>query len=495
MSPGAALLAILTTAAPLRFGADAQGGAPYVFYDAVDPNRLTGFEVELANELARRLGTTARLVPGPWDRLLELLARGDFDVAINGIEVSESARAVALLSEPYFRAAEQLTVRAGDGAAPRTLAELKGRKVGTLPGSAAEKILLRVEAEVRTYDGGQDDIYKDLALGRIDAVLLDQPAAHYYGDIDPRFVAVPGEFGSVEYAVALPKEAEARLAQVNAALRAMRDDGFLRRLDERWGLWSAENAALLHDANPTPLEPPLEFERWKDAVGTQPPFLERVRDRYPRVLPMLLRGAGMTLLVSTLAMTLAVGLGLALAFLRRYGSAPLRVLSRAYVEFFRGTPLLIQLTMVYFGLPQLGVQLDPMTAGILALGLNYAAAEAENYRAGLESVPQGQVEAATVLGFTRFQTLRFITGPQAVRVSLPPMTNDFIALLKDSSLVSLVTLTELTKTYSNLANAMRDHLGLGVLVAVMYLLLGLPFAQLARVMERRFSRYLPGGDP
>jgi polar amino acid transport system substrate-binding protein len=151
-----------------------------------------------------------------------------------------------------------------------------------------------------------------------------------------------------------------------------------------------------------------------------------------------------------------------LALTRVYGPAPLRWLATAYIEVVRGTPLLVQLTLVYFGLPQLGLRLNPFTAGVLTLGLNYAAAEAENYRAGLSSVPAGQHEAAKVLGLSRWQTLRHVVMPQAVRVSLPPMTNDFIALLKDSSLVSLVTLTELTRTYLNLANAMRDHLGLGL---------------------------------
>jgi polar amino acid transport system substrate-binding protein len=150
----------------------------------------------------------------------------------------------------------------------------------------------------------------------------------------------------------------------------------------------------------------------------------------------------------------------------------------------------VQLIMLYFGLPELGVTLDPFVAGALALGLNYAAAEAENYRAGLESVPVGQLEASWSLGLTTAQALRHVIGPQAVRIAIPPATNDFIALLKDSSLVSLVTLTELTKTYLNLANAMRDHLGLGLMVALWYLVIGLPFSWLARRTEARLGRHL-----
>jgi polar amino acid transport system substrate-binding protein len=173
-----------------------------------------------------------------------------------------------------------------------------------------------------------------------------------------------------------------------------------------------------------------------------------------------------------------------------YGPAPLRWLAAAYVELFRGTPLLIQLIMIYFGLPELGLTLHPFVAGFLALGLNYAAAEAENYRAGLGSVPRGQLDAAKVLGLSTAQTLRYAVGPQALRVAIPPATNDFIALLKDSSLVSVVTLTELTKTYTSLASAMHDHLGLGALVALWYLALSLPFARLSRFVEGRLGQNL-----
>jgi polar amino acid transport system substrate-binding protein len=459
---------------PLRWGADAQGGAPYVFQDPFDPTRLVGFEVELANLLARRLGTTAQPVTGPWATLLELLARGDFDLALNGIEATEEKKRVVLLSRPYFAAAEVLTVRRGDAAAPRTLEALKGRRIGTLPGSLAERIAARFGADVRTYDGGQDEIYDDLKLGRTDAVLLDEPVAHYYGELDDALETVRGDFGSVEYAIAVRLDDRARLEAINAALEQLITEGSLRRLYERWGLW-------------TP--------RWRAAVGRLPPFFERLTTRYPSYLPLFAKGALLTVIVSVLAMLLAVALGVLLSVGRRYGPAAVRWGCIAYIEFFRGTPLLVQLTMIYFGLPELGLTLDPLVAGVLALGLNYAAAEAENYRAGFESVPDGQREAAEVLGLSRLQTLRFVIGPQAVRIAIPPMTNDFIALLKDSSLVSVVTLTELTKTYSTLANSTRDHLGLGLVVAVCYLVVGLPFARLARKVEQRFARHLAREAP
>jgi len=158
-----------------------------------------------------------------------------------------------------------------------------------------------------------------------------------------------------------------------------------------------------------------------------------------------------------------------------------------YIEIVRGTPLLIQILFIFYGLPSLGIRLDPFVAGVVALGLNYAAYEAENYRAGLQSVPHGQMEAALALNMTQFQAVRHVVVPQAFRFVVPVMTNDFISLLKDSSLVSVITLTELTEAYVRLSTTYYDYFGTGLLIGGAYLLLGLPFVRLARMAERRLS--------
>ena len=473
----------------LRWGNDSQGGAPYVFQDPMDPNHLIGFEVDLADALAKKLGARARPIQGQWDKLLELLARGDFDIALNGIEVADEKKRVALLSRPYYAAEERLTVRRGDATAPRTMEALAGRKVGTLPGSLAERILKRAGADVRTYDGGQNEIYDDLRLGRTDAVLLDFPITRFYGEIEPVLEVVPGSLGAVQYAIALKLGDDALKAEIDRGLEALAQDGTLASIYGRWGLWNDETSKLFNGMQ-APNVLPEQYDAWRAAVGKNPPFWQRVRERYPKMMGLFLQGAALTLVVSLLSMMLAVALGVTLALMRTYGPKPLQFLAVAYIEFFRGTPLLIQLTMIYFGLPELGLKLNPFVAGWLALGLNYASAEAENYRAGLASVPGGQLDAARTLGLTKMQALRHVVAPQAFRVAIPPATNDFIALLKDSSLVSVVTLTELTKTYENLASATRDHLGLGVVVAFWYLLMSLPFARLSRWVELRLGRHL-----
>jgi len=483
VSVSALLVSVALAVAPseLRWGADAEGGAPYVFEQP--PGHLRGFEAELAQLLAERIGRTARHVQGPFAQLLPLLERGDVDVVLNGIEATEDRARAYALTRPYWAGPERLTVRRSDPRAPAALTDLRGRTVGTLPGTLAERMLRAAGADVRTYDGGQEDPYRDLALGRTDAVLLDGPIALYYGE-RPELTTLPSGFGELRYAV-VARRTDSRLRDaLDAALASLTADGTLPALLQRWGLWTEEAGRVLAVEQP-PSGPATELEAWRArrtdgawSVGAGP------------VLTALGRGAAITLLLSVASMALAMLLGAALALARVYGPAPLSGLALGYVELFRGTPLLLQLIVVYYGLPEVGIRLTPLVAGWLALGLNYAAAEAENDRAGLLAVPRTQMDAARVLGLGRWQAVRHVIAPQAMRVALPPMTNDFIALLKDSSLVSVVTVTELTKTYGTLAAATRDHLGLGLLVAVVYLLLGLPFARLSRWLERRLAAHL-----
>jgi polar amino acid transport system substrate-binding protein len=199
-----------------------------------------------------------------------------------------------------------------------------------------------------------------------------------------------------------------------------------------------------------------------------------------------LHAAWVTLEISALAFLLAVPLGMVLAVARVYGGAVVRGGARAYIELFRGTPVLLQLFVLYYGLADI-ISLGPMQAAILGLGLNYGAYEAEVYRGALLAIPRGQSEAARALGFGPWQTLRHVMIPQALRLALPPMTNDFVSLLKDSSLVSVITVIELTKRMTIAAVDMRGWLIPGLLCAAFYLVLSFPLSELARRLERRLA--------
>ena len=150
-----------------------------------------------------------------------------------------------------------------------------------------------------------------------------------------------------------------------------------------------------------------------------------------------------TLLVTSGALVLAVALGLILAMLRISRLRWVSALAKIYIEIMRGTPAITQLFIIYFGLPELGIRLEPIPAAIIGLGMNGAAYTAENYRAGIAAVHRGQIEAALSIGLTPLRTLRYVVLPQAVRIVIPPLTNYSISLVKDSAIVSTIAVPEI----------------------------------------------------
>jgi polar amino acid transport system substrate-binding protein len=185
-------------------------------------------------------------------------------------------------------------------------------------------------------------------------------------------------------------------------------------------------------------------------------------------------------------MGLAVVLGVLIASGRVYGNRISRLVLVGYVELMRGTPVLLQLFVLYYGIAS-AVRLPAFAAALLGLALNYAAYESEIYRSALEAVPRGQLEAARTLGLSELQVLRFIRGPQAFRLALAPMTNDFVALLKDSSLVSVLTVMELTKQTQVFATNLGSWVIPGSMCAALYLVMSLPLSALARRLELRWK--------
>ena len=196
-----------------------------------------------------------------------------------------------------------------------------------------------------------------------------------------------------------------------------------------------------------------------------------------------------TVVLAALSMPLAILIGLLVAVGRLYGPRWLDWPLAAYVELLRGTPILLQLFVIYYLLPYVGISLPAFWAGVLGLAINYSAYEAENYRAGLLAVPRGQMEAALALGMSRWAALRYIIIPQAVRIVIPPVTNDFISLFKDTSICAVIAVTELTGRYRHLV---VDHpnmvVQLALMTALLYLLMSYPLSLLARRLEVRFAR-------
>jgi polar amino acid transport system substrate-binding protein len=244
--------------------------------------------------------------------------------------------------------------------------------------------------------------------------------------------------------------------------------GSIRRLYEKYGLWDAAQAELTGwTGEGFRLDASAAQDRWA--------LLWNYRS-------LLLDAALMTVFLSVASMPIAMAIGLFVALGRLYGPSPLRAALTGYVELLRGTPLMLQLFVLFYVL-----KLPALVAGVAGLAINYSAYEAEIYRAGLQAVPAGQMEAAMALGMSRRMALRRVIVPQAVRIVIPPVTNDFIALFKDTSVCSAITLVELTKQYSILGNSTGGWVEFAMATSVLYLAMSVPLSWFSRWSERRLG--------
>lgn len=481
----------------LRWAADAESGVPNVFFSPEDPNKITGFEYDIAELIAHKLGEKLQFFPNDWEMLVPGLQRKQYDILLNAIEYNSWQRlmdkADVALSIPYYVTHLQLVVMRNN-TYMRYFSDCEGKKIGILKQSwHAEKALKRFDTtQIVIYD---DEVkaYADLKNRRLDGVLLDHPESYYYAAIDKDVRLVEEPISRLEYTVMVRSEDTALLKSINEIIVQSKQDGSLRKILENWGLWNAETAEDYH-TDLTAKTPAIAFDNYIASVQTSQ---NQHHHFYLTCLSVFAKAAWMTLKLSLTAMALALLMGFPLAVLRTYGGGFVRWLVSVYVECVRGTPLLVQLLLIFYGLPTLApylvepfahwICLSPFVAGVLALAINYSAYESEIYRAGLLAVPTGQMEAARALGMSHTQALWHVIFPQAVRTVIPPVTNDFIMLLQDSSLVSMITIVELTRTYQCLAATHFNYFETGLMVAAFYLMLGFPFIRLARRFEKKFT--------
>ncbi|HEY2366653.1 MAG TPA: ABC transporter substrate-binding protein/permease [Polyangiaceae bacterium] len=478
------VLAILSIAAPasadqslanvrsrgvLKWGGDLQGGEPYVSQKS--DGTLVGFEVDLARAIAKRLGVRDEFVQNDWSTLVASLERGTFDIVLNGFEITRERVGRVLFSRPYYVFAERLTVRKGESRFKATLPDLRGRRVGTLAASLAYDTLAEAGADIVLYEG-QEEPYADLAQGRTDAVLLDDIIAQRYASRHEGLVTL-GDVREGVYSIAARRDEAELMVAIDDALDELIRTGELRKILANAGIDDAREEKLESYGHPSGGSASIGEAR---TAGAQKFGAHH--------FVLFLQGAGVTLFVSLFAMAIAFPFGLFLALARTHGARWAARLATTYVELYRGTPVLLQLYVLYYGLAPI-VKMNALTAAIVGLGMNYAAYEAETHRAGILSVPSGQMEAARALGRGVPLALRRIIVPQALRHALPNVTSDFIALLKDSSLVSVITVVELTKRMTIASVDTRDWLIPGALCAALYLVMSVPLARIARYLEAR----------
>ncbi len=208
------------------------------------------------------------------------------------------------------------------------------------------------------------------------------------------------------------------------------------------------------------------------------------------ILPFLIQGLTVTIQIAFLSFALGFVFALILVPSGIFGKLPAKAFSRSYIEVIRGTPLLVQIFVLYFGLPSIGVKFDAFTAGILALGLNSAAYQAEIFRSAIKGIPESQFLSAESLGMSNTQIFRYIVLPQAVRIAIPALVNEFVTLIKESSLVSVIGVTELTRRGEYIAAVTFRAFEAYLAVALIYFILCTVFSQFTRYLEKRFR--IPG---
>jgi polar amino acid transport system substrate-binding protein len=468
----------------LVYGSDREGGGPYAYPNPDSPREVTGFEVEMMARLASDLGVKSECSQGQWDKLLQVLDTGRLDAVCNGYEWTETWARNYMATRPYY--VYQLQLMARRGSSIHSWADLNqprpggGRwTVGVLVASAADRFATREggpHVDVIRFDGATDAMLA-VQNGQYDTTLQDVPAVRFYHQ---RFAGLElvGPPESHGYYVIYVRKDDASLREaLDRGVARMIESGELRRIYEKYGIWTEAQSEL------STIDGPLAVaSTGGNSSGWALLFQYRT---------LLFDAAWVTIKLSVASMPLAMALGLLIALGRLYGPQPLAAVLSGYVELIRGTPLMLQLYVLFFLL-----KLPPWTAGIAGLAINYSAYEAEIYRAGLQAIPSGQMEAALALGMSRIMALRRVIVPQAVRIVIPPVTNDFIALFKDTSVCSVITLTELTRQYSILGNSTGGTIEFAVAVAALYMMMSVPLSWFSRWSERYLSaNKVKGGVP
>lgn len=511
-------LAVIRRRGTLRWGADREGGGPFVFHKPGNPEQLVGFESEIASLIAAHIGVQAQFVQGQWDKLPDMLDRGDFDIVLNGFEYSEERAAVYGTTTPYYLYELQLLVRKDNTTIGswddlrRQLAD-KGGQISLLGGAAAETFTTDYfgdDVDLALFDGVTDAMRAtELGADNIIANVQDLPIWNFYSNAFPNLRAVGSPVGQGFYVGLIRRSETTLLAAANEALLEGRRSGRLQNIFARYGMWNSAQARYTQDllnsasqssgsestaaaaaAAAASASQPMDTAEPDPllAKSASPSGLDAVRERGW----LLVQAATITVALSCLAMPLAIGIGLSAALLRMYGNRVLAKIAGLYVEVVRGTPLVLQLYVIYFLIPEFAAFLIPGSqfsisafwSAVLGLAMNYSAYEAEIYRAGLQAVPKGQMEAAMALGMPRNLAIRRILIPQATRIVIPPVTNDFIALFKDTAACSVITVVELSKEYYIHARDTQAVVSLGLLTAFLYLAMSYPLSVLAGRLEK-----------
>jgi His/Glu/Gln/Arg/opine family amino acid ABC transporter permease subunit len=446
----------------LRIGTD----ATYPPLEFAEGGGFAGFDIDLGNAIARELGVRSVFINSGFDGIFPALQNGTFDAVMSSVTITPERSAAMLFSDPYYASGQLIAVRNGTQGIDKP-EDLPGKKVGVQINTTAQIDLEKRQGVAVAPYNTVDLALLDLKNGRIDAVVGDAPVLRYMiRQSFPELMTVGTRFTDEKFGIVVAQSNDDLRRAINAALWRITESGEYDRINLKWFGEAAERAAD------------------EAASGTQKKAFDTGLVR--RTWTLFLKGVWLTARLALLSLAFGLPIGLLLALARVQSSKLLSTPAAVYVEVMRGTPLLVQILFIYFVLPSFGVYIPAFWSGIIALTMNSAAYISEIFRAGILSIEAGQMEAARSLGMTHTQAMRRIILPQTFRRVVPPMTNEGIALLKDSSLVSVIGLTELARTGQELASRYAAPLTIWPMVAVFYLLLTFPLTRVSEYLERKW---------
>ncbi len=452
------LLPLTAQESPKPFKVATEPTFPPFEMQAESGQGLQGFDVDLMNAIGEEADLKIEWVSLPFDGIIPALQSGTVNAAISGMTITAERIQTIDFSRPYFKAGLAIAVKE-DTNDIKGFDDLKNRKIAVQIGTTGAKEAAKIPgAQISTFDNAVLAL-QELTNGRVDAVVNDAPATLYaIKDAGLQGVKIVGELLTEEYyGIALPKNSP-DLEAVNGAIATLLSTGKYDQIYQRWFAGNPPELPLV--------APALTASESAPAFNWGKVFYNLIFVGIPWTIALTVLSFILGLIGGTLA---------ALALISPY--KPLRWLCRFYVEFFRGTPMLVQLFIIYFGLPALfrelglGFDIDRFAAAIIALSLNVAAYLAEIMRGGIQSIDSGQWEACSSLGMSPVQTMQDVILPQAFRRMLPPLGNEFITLIKDTSLVAVIGFEELFRQGQLMVATTYRAFEIYIAVALVYLVL------------------------
>lgn len=439
---------------------------------APDGKGFTGFDIDLFKAIGEEAGLEIQFQSMPFDGLIPALQTQTIDAAISGMTITAKRAQTVDFARPYFRSGLAIAVRKEDQGKIKSFDDLENKKVAVAIGTTGAQEAAKIPGvELFTFDNSALAL-QELSNGKVDAVVNDAPVTLYaikIGNLNS--IEIIGELLTEEYyGIALPKGSP-NVEKVNNALDELLKTDKYRGIYQKW--FAGEPAKL-----------PLVAPALKGEAATF---------SLVSMLPALLYGALITILLTAFSVFFGTIGGILLATASISDFKPLGWLSRIYVDFFRGTPLLVQIFMIYFGIPSLlqGIGLDfsfnRFAAAVTALSLNSAAYLAEIIRGGIQSIDIGQWEASQSMGMGWGQTMRYVIFPQAFRRMLPPLGNEFITMIKDTSLVAIIGFEELFRQGQLMVATTYRAFEIYAAVALIYLFLTFIASRAFSWLEKRLN--------